>query len=290
MTKPSHSKTARRLSLVALAVLGSTPVFAQDLLGPYVGANLGSTRAKFDTPARLDAFVGPGYAINSATGDNRDTGGKLYGGYRLSRNLAVEAGYFDLGRFDYLYNTTPAGSLNGNLRVRGLNLDLVGILPVSDRFSVFGRVGAAYTQARSSFGRTGVVPQAASRNEKDTNLKLGLGVQYAVTDRLSVRGEIERYRVNDAVRSRGHIDMASVGLVYSFGAQPRTVVQQTYMPPPAAVVVPAPAPPPAPRMAPPPPPPPPPAPAPYVAPPPPPAPAPAPVYTPPQRPAKQGRN
>ena len=283
MTSPTQSKTARKLGLMALAMLGSTPLLAQDLLGPYIGANLGSTRAKFDTPARLDAFVGPGYSINSASGDNRDTGGKLYGGYRIHRNFAVEAGYFDLGRFDYLYNTTPAGSLNGNLRVRGLNLDLVGILPVSDRFSVLGRVGAAYAQARSSFGRTGGVPLAASRDEKDTNLKVGVGLQYAFTDRLSVRAELERYRVNDAVRSRGHVDMASVGLVYSFGAQPRTVVQ-TYTPPPA-VVVPAPAP--APRIAPPPPPPP--APAPMVSPPPPPPPAPAPAYIPPQRPAKQGR-
>ena len=283
MTTPSQSKTARKLSLIALAVLGSTPVLAQDLLGPYVGGNIGRTRAQFDTPARLDAFVGPGYSINSASGDDRDTGGKLYGGYRLSRNFAVEAGYFDLGRFDYLYNTTPAGSLNGNLRVRGLNLDLVGILPVSDRFSVFGRAGAAYTQARSSFGSSGGVPLASSRNEKDTNLKLGVGVQYAFSDRLSVRAELERYRVKDAVRSGGRIDMASVGLVYSFGAQPRTVAQ-TYTPPPAAVM-----PAPAPRIAPPPPPPPPPAPAPMVSPPPPPPPAPAPVYTPPQRPAKQGR-
>ena len=282
MNTQFQSPTARKLSLIALAVLGSTPVLAQELLGPYVGANIGSTRARFDTPANLDAFVGPGFTVNSATGDDRDTGGKLYGGYRFHRNFAVEGGYFDLGRSSYTYNTTPAGSLSGNLRVRGLNLDLVGIVPVSDRFSVFGRVGAAYTQSRSAFSGTGAVPVAASRNEKNTNLKVGLGLEYAFSERLSVRGELERYRVKDAVRSRGYIDMASVGLVYSFGARPQVI--RTAAPAPVYVAPPAP-PAPAPVYTPPPPPP---APAPVYTPPPPP-PAPAPVFTPPERPAKQGR-
>lgn len=278
---PSQSPTARKLSLIAFAVLGTTPVFAQELLGPYIGGNVGSSRAHFDTPGTLNAFVGPGFAVNSTTGDDREVGGKLYGGYRFNRNFALEGGYFDLGRFDYTYNTTPAGSLTGKLRVRGLNLDLVGIVPVTDRFSAFGRVGAAYTQSRSNFSTTGAVPAAVGRNEKKTNLKLGLGLDYAFSDRLSVRGELERYRVNDAVRSRGHIDMASVGLVYSFGARPQTVIRTVA---PAPVYV-APAPVPAPVYVAPPPPP---APAPVYTPPPPP-PAPEPVYTPPSRPAKQGR-
>ncbi len=287
MNNQSRSPTARKLSLIALAVLGSTPVLAQQLMGPYIGGNIGSTRANFDTPANLGAFVGPGFPVTSTTGDDRDTGGKLYGGYRFHRNFAVEGGYFDLGKFGYTYNSAPAGSLSGNLRVRGLNLDLVGILPVSERFSVFGRVGAAYAQARSGFSRTGSVPLAAGRNEKDTNLKVGVGLEYAFSERLSVRGELERYRVNDAVRSRGYVDMASVGLVYSFGAQPQMI--RTAAPAPVYVAPPAPMPAPAPapvaRPVPPPP-----APAPasvFTAPPPP--PAPAPVFTPPPLPAKQGR-
>ncbi len=281
MKAQSHSKATRKLTLIALAVLGSTPVLSQELLGPYVGGNIGRSTASFDRPSTLGAFVGPGFTVNSAVENNRDTAYKLYGGYRFHRNLAVEAGWFDLGHFEYIYNTTPAGSLNGNLGVRGLNLDLVGILPVSDRFSVFGRVGAAYAHSRTGFGRTGAVPLADVRRDKSTNLKFGAGLQYAISDRLSVRGEIERYRVNDTLRSRGHVDMASVGLVYSFGPKPQPVVQAA----PAPVYTP---PPPAPAPVYTPPPPPPPAPAPVYTPPPPP-PAPAPVYTPPPLPPKQGR-
>ena len=237
----SHRPPLRNLGVIALALLGSTTALSQEVLGPYVGANVGRTRADFDTPATLGAFVGPGFGVTSSFGDDRDTGYKLYGGYRLNRNFAVEAGYFDLGRFDYTLNTRPPGSLNGNLRVRGLNLDLVGILPVGERFSVFGRVGAAYAQSRTGFSSFGAVPVAGSRDEKNTNLKVGVGLQYAFTDRLAVRAELERYRIKDEVRNRGHIDMASVGLVYQFGASPQ--------PAPRAIVAAPPPPPPPPRPA-----------------------------------------
>jgi OOP family OmpA-OmpF porin len=46
--------------------------------------------------------------------------------------------------------------------------------------------------------------------KNDTNYKLGLGLQYAVTESFAVRAEAERYRVNDAVGNRGHIDLVSV--------------------------------------------------------------------------------
>ena len=278
MAKSTHPSVAHKLSLVALAVLGSSSALADDPLGWYAGGNIGRTRAHFDNPASITPFVGPGFVVNSMSEDSRDRGYKLYGGYGLNRNFALEAGYFDLGRYSYRYNTTPAGSFGGDMHVKGLNLDLVGILPVFDRFSVFGRVGATYARTSTGFTSTGLVPANSSNpRDRDTSFKLGVGMQYALTDHWSVRAELERYRVKDPVRSRGRIDMVSVGVVYYFGDKVRAA--QPYVAP----VVAAPPPPPPPVYVPPPPPPPPPA---YV-PPPPPPPAP---YVPPQRPAKEGRN
>ena len=117
-----------------------------------------------------------------------------------------------------------------------------------------------------------------SRN--DTNLKVGLGMQYAITEALAVRAELERYRISDPIRNRGNIDMASIGLVYRFGGKVQTPVAQAFVP---VVSAPPPPPPPAPVFVAPPPPPPPPV---VVAP----APAPQPAYEAPVRPAKQGRN
>lgn len=280
MTASTLPATKRGLGLIALAVLGavsSSGAMAQsmyELNGPYIGGNIGRTKADFDNGSINRTLAGQGLTVTSTTADNRDTGYKLFGGYQFNRNFAVEGGYFDLGSSSYRFNTAPAGSFSGETRVRGLNLDLVGILPVTDRFSVFGRVGAAYAQTRANFTSTGAVAanRSATRNN-DTNLKVGLGMQYAITEALSLRAELERYRINDPVRNRGHIDMASLGLVYRFG--PKTPTPVAYVP-----VASPPPPPPAPV---------------YVAPPPPPPPAPVyvappPAYEPPARPAREGRN
>ena len=270
--------TKRQLSFLALAGFAaacSTSVMAQEAPGFYLGGNVGGTRADFKNDNINNALMNQGFRINSTSTDNKSTGYKLFGGYQFTPNFAVEGGYFDLGRFSYGSTTTPAGGFSGETRVKGLNLDLVGTAPLSDRFSVFGRVGAAYAQSRANFNSTGLVPFNTSSNRRnDTNLKIGLGLQYAITEALAVRAELERYRINDPIRNRGYIDMASVGLVYRFGGKVQTPVAQTYTP---VVSAPAPAPvyvAPAPVYV-----------APIVV-----APAPAPAYEPPMRPAKQGRN
>ena len=281
MKKSKSPTTGRRLGLVVLAVLGtvaSSWVVAQDsTTGPYLGANVGTTRAKFNNDSINSTLAGQGFTVNSRTEDNSSTGYKLFGGYQFNRNFAVEGGYFDLGRFNYSLNTTPLGTFSADTRVRGLNLDLVGFLPLTEQFSVFGRAGAAYAQSRANFARTGALPLANSPTSRnDTNLKVGIGMQYAFTEALALRAELERYRVSDPVRNRGNIDMASIGLVYRFGGKAQTPVAAAFVP-----VVSAPPPPPV-VVAPPPPPPPPV----VVAP----APTPPPAYEPPVRPAKQGRN
>ncbi|MES2999195.1 MAG: porin family protein [Pseudomonadota bacterium] len=277
------SANMHKLSLVTLVVLGATSAFAAEPQQWYVGGNIGQSKADFDFPATIVPLTGPGFAVTSTSERDRyKSAYKLYGGYRLTRNFAIEGGFFDLGDNRYSFNTTPAGTLNGISDVRGVNIDVVGILPITDRFSAFGRVGAAYAQNRTHFTNIGAVPfNGSNPRSNGTNLKVGAGLEYAFNDNWSVRAEIERYRIKDPIRNKGNIDMASVGLVYYFGEKARAPMTQTYVAPPV-VAAPPPPPPPAPRAVEPPPPP---APAPVMAPPPPPPPA----YSPPDRPAKPGR-
>ncbi|MBC7437367.1 MAG: OmpA family protein [Bdellovibrionales bacterium] len=210
----------------------------------YGGINAGRTRADIDD-ARIKAnLAAGGYATTAFSESDRSTGFKLYGGYQLNRNFALEGGYFDLGRFSYRANTLPLGTLDGRIRLRGLNLDAVGILPLGDRFSAFGRVGAAYAQARDNFSGTGAVSVVNPNPRKnDLNFKIGAGLGYMVTDALQLRLEAERYRVNDAVGNRGDVDLLSVGLVYRFGGktqQPVMARTAAYEPPPAPAPAPAP--------------------------------------------------
>ena len=159
--------------------------------------------------------------------------------------------------FRSVATTVPAGTLTGNIKLRGLNLDAVGILPITEKFSAFGRVGVNYAEARDSFTGTGAVRVLnPSPSKRDTNHKFGLGLQYAFTESLAVRGEVERYRIDDAIGNKGDIDLFSVGLVYRFGGKtpapaPRAAVPEyvAAAPAPQPVVVPPPPPPPPPPPA-----------------------------------------
>jgi OOP family OmpA-OmpF porin len=253
--KSKSVSTAGKLSLLTLAFMAAPFAMAQDT-GWYAGANIGQSLATIDNDRISSGLLGSGLTVTSIADDDRDRGYKLFGGYQLNKYLAVEAGYFDLGQFSFLANTVPIGTLSGNIQVRGVNLDAVGMLPITDKFSAFARLGVTHAHTKGSFAGTGAVNVLdPSPRASDNNLKVGLGVQYAFTDALSLRAEIERYRINDSVGHKGDIDMASVGLVYRFGGKTPTPVAQTYAPAPVIVAQapapvyvapPAPLPPPAP--------------------------------------------
>ena len=218
------SKFSCALGVAGLAALSSTGVLAQDT-GWYGGASLGRSGATIDDARINSSLLSSGFSSSAIADDDRSTGFKAFGGYQVNKNFAVEGGYFDLGKFGYTAATVPAGTLNGNIKLRGLNLDLVGIVPLTEKFSVFGRAGLNYAQARDSFSGTGAVLVTNPNPRKnDTNYKLGLGLQYALSESLAVRAEAERYRVNDAVGNRGHVDLISVGLIYRFGGKTQTPV------------------------------------------------------------------
>jgi len=280
-----YLSSSAALGLATLAALAAPAALAQNVAqntsGWYLGGNIGRTSQSADDAAITNGLAAQGLATTSIGSSDNDRGYKLFGGYQFNRNVAIEGGYFDLGSFGYTATTAPLGSQTGDVRYKGLNLDLVGTLPITDKFSAIGRVGVTTARASGSYSATGAagVPFGnANPSERTTNPKWGVGLMYDFTPSLGVRVEAERYRVKDAFRNKNHVDMVSVGLVYRFGGAPVRTAQAAPAP---VYVAPAPAPAPAPVYVAPAP-----APAPvYVAP-----PAPAPVMAPEPRPAKPYRN
>ncbi|MDP3857822.1 MAG: outer membrane beta-barrel protein [Stagnimonas sp.] len=233
-----------RLGLLALASFASPAALAGDS-GWYLGGNAGLAQASIDDQGITAGLLGNGFTTTGIRDDESDLGFKLFGGYQLNRHFALEAGYFNLGEFDFTATTVPAGTLAGRIKLSGLNLDAVGRLPFTERFSAFGRAGVNYAEAKDRFTGTGAVNVVQpKRDKRDANYKFGLGLQYELTERLGLRAEAERYRIDDAVGSKGDVDLLSLGLVYRFfGASPATAVAVA---PPAPLVRP---PPPAPAPA-----------------------------------------
>lgn len=233
----------RLLALAGLGALLAAPGFAQDTSHFYGGVGAGIARSANET-ARTTGVLLPGVDTLSSSSDRNDNAFKVFGGYQINRNIALEAGMYSLGKSRFTTNTSPAGTFSSATKVRGLNFDVVGTLPFTERFSGLARVGAHHAFSQENYSGTGAnAGIAASTKHNNTNYKVGLGVQYELSSAMWIRGEVERYRVKDATGRRNNIDMTSVSLVFPFGrAAPRVVAAA-----PAPVYV-APAPAPAPVM------------------------------------------
>lgn len=241
------------LGLVALAAVVGAPAKAADS-GWYIGANLGRSQAKIDDPRIVSGLLFGGFTTTSIVDYDHHLAYKLLGGYQFNKYFALEAGYFDLGRFGFTASTVPAGTLHGDLKLQGEYLDALGMVPFTDKFSAFGRVGANYAETKDAFSGTGFVGVPnPTRNEYATHYKFGVGLEYHFTAALGGRVEAERYRIDDAVGNKGDIDLFSVGLVYRFGGRAASaptpmaaapapaVIAEAPVPAPVVVIVPAPA-------------------------------------------------
>jgi OOP family OmpA-OmpF porin len=124
------------LTLATLAALASPLLSAQEVTpntGMYVGISAGESQSTIDNVRITQSLLGSGLTTNVFSEDRRDPGYKAYLGFPINPYWAVEAGYFDLGRFGFNATTTPAGTLTGTTRIQGLNLDLVATLPITER-------------------------------------------------------------------------------------------------------------------------------------------------------------
>jgi OOP family OmpA-OmpF porin len=233
-------KTGGALSLAVAAAFATPAATAADA-GWYGGLNIGHSSANIDHDRITSGLSGFG-TTTSIDDNDTDFGWKILAGRKFNRNFAVEGGYFNLGEFGYTAHNT-GGTQTGATKFQGLNLDAVGILPFSEKFSALGRIGLTYTEAKGTFSGIGVTESNPKKSEG--NFKLGAGLQYDFTSNLGLRGEWERYNVNDAVGNKGGVNLITIGLVYIFGDSkpaPKAAAQPEPVPPVAAAPAPAPKP------------------------------------------------
>jgi OOP family OmpA-OmpF porin len=236
-------RTVGALGLVGIAMVGGQAAVAAES-GWYGGLSIGQSLADIHHE-RIANQVGVPVSSISFDDDDRDIGFKLFAGRKFNKNFALEGGYFNLGEFGFTATYPTANTFTGSIKLQGLNLDAVGILPFSERFSGFGRVGLIYSEGKDAFTGTGSGAAVAAANpnpsKSEVNYKVGLGLQYDFTRALGMRAEWERYRVNDAVGNKGDVDMLLVGLVLRFGGgepAPRAATPPPYVAPVAAAPAP----------------------------------------------------
>jgi OOP family OmpA-OmpF porin len=209
----------RFLTLAALTIVATAQAQAQDR-GAYIGFDLGRARLQADHQAVDQGIVRSGFATSQTTLDERDTTWKLFVGHQFYRNFAIEGGYTDFGRFSLTTMTTaPAGQIGGSIRAHAWSLDAVGLAPLSERVSVFGKVGVQRWDTDTQLAAAGAgAASRASYGARGNDWKLGLGARYDFSHRVGVRVEWERFvNVGDnAASGGGNIDLIAVGLQYRF--------------------------------------------------------------------------
>lgn len=209
------------LAVVLMGTVVVAPAAVAADMGWYLGANAGQSRFDASSGDLDSTWRSLGFTASSSV-DDTDTGFKLFAGYKFMKYFAVEGGYVDLGKLTFSSNITAApagystGSVSGDIKTKnGVFIDAVGIVPVTDAFSVFGRLGAYSIKAEfHASGPAGSVDQ----NETGSDVHYGIGAGYNFTKNIGARLEWERFRnVGDESKTgEGDVDLWSVGLAYMF--------------------------------------------------------------------------
>lgn len=204
-------------SILVLMSLLAAPLAAHSQW--YVGASAGQSK---QTSGRSDVdaqFLGLGFDDASTSSDRRDNGYRLFFGNRFHRFAAVEAGYGELGRFESVTRVLPVGTLMSRARSSAVDVGLLGLLPLGERFTLFARGGGFVSQTKVSYSGAGSVDVIDGDTRDRTSGGLyGVGAMAAFNPHWSVRLDWTRYRraFDDSLGPRRDLELWTVGAVYRF--------------------------------------------------------------------------
>lgn len=149
------------------------------------------------------------YKLNDGTGlfgsDDNSTAYNVYiGSYSVDSNMGMELGYSDFGKVN------RAG---GSTKANGINLSLIGRLPVGNSFSLLGKVGGTYSRtdvtAASGSGVT-------SGSESGFDWSYGVGAELAFSRQWSGVLQYDEHRVTYAGDVSDRIKVTSLGVRYRY--------------------------------------------------------------------------
>ena len=153
----------------------------------------------------------PLFATCSA--DDTDSSYSIHGGYRFHENMAVEFGYTYLGSAKADGTLPPAVPFNADFESWAYDVTAVGTWPVSERISVFGRIGFANWKREADIFIGGGVG-FTSMSDSGTDPVYGFGAEFAAHEQVAVRLQWQRFSdVGGDDTGESDIDVISVNAV-----------------------------------------------------------------------------
>lgn len=209
-----------KLKFVAAAVIAaagmSSAMAAADGFWYGLGA-LGGTY--IDSSLHNDAKK---YLLGDEAGsvktDEGSFAGKIIMGYQFNDYFALEGGYYYLGQTKTKVTYTADDS-SDKVKITGhmLGMDAVGMLPINNVVSLFGKVGAGVARTKTKVSWA----EGDSDSKTKTRLapKIGVGVEFDVNDYVSIRTEYEGiFKASKSSDNTCDVDyhLFTVGLKYWF--------------------------------------------------------------------------
>lgn len=164
--------------------------------------------------------------VNSVL-DDSDTGFGIGGGYQLNDHFAFEFAYIDLGSLGYRAEGTVTDGVDTLAAeavlassADGPVVSVLGILPLGERFSVYGRVGLSLLNAKGT-ARISVAGEEgrASQSSQKSDPMFGVGVEYDLTKNFAIRLAWDRYLdvATENVAGDTDADLYSLGVRMGVG-------------------------------------------------------------------------
>ena len=171
---------------------------AQEVTGPYVGAAFG---AAFGNREIDDS--------NSSNDEHIGRSSKIYGGYQITENFGVQAGYV---RLHDINQSVGSGATLVRQTATGHSAYVAGTarLPLGQSFALTGKVGISVGKV------TDTSPSTASTSKllgSMTSLLIGTGAEYVLNQNVSFSVELESYgKISNQVKGNA----LAVGTRFTF--------------------------------------------------------------------------
>lgn len=196
----------KKIAIAALlSAVVAAPAFAADN-GFYAGVTLGRSSTSAATGAVLSK--------------SSDTVFGILGGYQFTKNWGAEAFYTGAGKWT---GQDTAGLANFSGKTDTWGIVGTGTLPLSDAFSLYGKLG--YASTKTTLSCTVIIGGAACGAAGATNATrgaatYGLGAIYNVTPAVGIRLGWDRYGAAvtspNGAKNNYNANVYSLGATYKF--------------------------------------------------------------------------
>ncbi|MFZ6759041.1 outer membrane beta-barrel protein [Undibacterium sp. Ji50W] len=151
------------------------------------------------------------YCGYSNTCDSKANSYKVFGGYTIDKNFAMESSYFSAGK-----TSINSGLALGHSEQKKTGLSLAGVYnyEFNEAFAGFAKLGIARVKTDTFYDTSGLPPTSSADTENQA--LYGLGLTYKISNTLSARTEFEVYNPKTFSSRGASVSNLSAGLQYNF--------------------------------------------------------------------------